>query len=352
MVETAAPAPVVQKYCTVQPRVVPELRPGLGLARERAILNVGSKWVNGTHIHYAFLDGTGGGRGKAQLDQVRDAFRAWKDLGIGLEFEEVESPAMAEVRIAFEDDGSWSYVGRDALTIGGGQATMNFGWDVTSTWGRATSLHETGHSLGLEHEHQNPNAGIRWNEEAVYASLAAPPNNWTREETFHNILRKLSKDEVTGSVWDALSIMEYPFEPGLILEPEKYGREGLQGGLTLSATDKEMVRAWYPPLTVGPTALQPGASAPLDLSSGGQADFGLQPGETRAYDIGSFGKSDVVMVVFEDVGGELRYLAGEDDSGTEANARLNVRLVGGRRYVLRVRLYSVYGGGPTAVMYW
>ncbi|MEV6212477.1 M12 family metallopeptidase [Kitasatospora sp. NPDC051914] len=352
MVDTAAPASVAPKYCTVQPRVLPELRPGLGLARERAILNISSKWVNGTHIHFTFLDSTGGGRGAAQLDQVRDAFREWKGLGIGLDFEEVESPAAAEIRIAFEDDGSWSYVGRDALTIGVGEATMNFGWDVTSTWGRATARHETGHALGLEHEHQNPNAGIIWNDEAVYAALAAPPNRWSREETFHNILRKLPKDEVVGSHWDVASIMEYPFEPGLIIEPEQYGRDGIQGGLDLSAVDKEVVRQWYPPLAGGPTALQPGASRPLALVSGEQADFEIRPDETRAYEIGSFGQSDVVMVLFEDVGGELRYFAGKDDSGTEANARLSVRLVAGRRYVVRIRMYSVYGGGPTAVMYW
>jgi hypothetical protein len=34
---------------------------------------------------------------------------------------------------------------------------------------------------------------------------------------------------------------------------------------------------------------------------------------------------------FEDVGGELRYLAGEDDSGEDRKGRLEVKLQKGRR---------------------
>jgi len=61
----------------------------------------------------------------------------------------------------------------------------------------------------------------------------------------------------------------------------------------------------------------------------------------------------VVIVLFvEDADGKLRYIAGDDDSGSGRNARLVQRLDRGRNYVLRVRLYWSYRRGECAVMHW
>jgi hypothetical protein len=336
-------------YCAAPPRTMPMLSPSISFDRQRAIVLTRSKWANGTTLRYCFLGGP-----EDQREVVRSSFDEWKGLKIGLSFAEVTTPAEAEVRIGFEQgDGSWSYLGRDVLGIGTSERTMNFGWDLANSYGRTTALHEIGHTLGLPHEHQNPNAGIVWDEAAVYAHLGGPPNNWDRDTTYHNVLRKLEPREVEGSAWDPASVMEYSFPPGLVLQPQEYRDNGIRPPGTISSVDEQEVLKWYPPQEPeGPTLLEPFQSVPLSLSPGQQADFRIEPRASRRYSIGTFGASDVVMVLFEDVDGELRYVAGDDDSGEDRNALLRAKLFRGRTYVVRIRLYYAWESGDTAVMHW
>ncbi|MEQ1736441.1 MAG: matrixin family metalloprotease, partial [Rhodoglobus sp.] len=225
--------------------------------RARLIVMNGPKWVNGTVLSYAFFPNADTFKpwsGTAALkDQVRTAFQRWTAVGIGLRFQEVAQPAQAQIRIGFlANDGHWSYVGREILSQGPDDRTLNL--DPTDNitggeYGVDVACHEIGHSMGFPHEHQNPNAGIVWNEEAVYQALAAPPNNWSREMTFHNIIRKIPADQVQGSTWDPDSVMHYPFEPGLILQPAAYGANGIHPAGGLSQRDRQWVKSFYPTLT-------------------------------------------------------------------------------------------------------
>ena len=88
------------------------------------------------------------------------------------------------------------------------------------------------------------------------------------------------------------------------------------------------------------------------LASAEQKNFVINPPATRDYTIQTFGKSDTVMVLFEDQNGNLKYVDGDDDSGTELNSQIKVRLYQGKRYVLRIRLYFNSATGETSVMLW
>jgi hypothetical protein len=157
--------------------------------------------------------------------------------------------------------------------------------------------------------------------------------------------------EVQGSTWDPTSIMEYEFPGGLIVSPERYNTGIFPPG-TISNVDEDFVRQWYPALTGQLPKLKPFESAPMNLGPGEQFDAEILPDASRTYRIGTFGAADMVLVLFEDINGELRHLAGDDDSGQDRNALIRVKLFAGRRYVARVRLYYAWESGSSAVMYW
>jgi hypothetical protein len=199
-----------------------------------------------------------------QIQAVVDAFQIWKDVGLHLTFTRVFDPKKAKVRIGFDrKDGSWSFVGKECLLKDNKNPedrTMNFGWTLLGKdlWGRHTALHEIGHMLGLQHEHQSPNCKFVWDEKKVYKHFLES-DDWDKDDVDTNVLYKYKfnrpfvsdepadEDTVAASKWDPLSIMQYEYEAGLIISPEKYFKEGVSHAKygDLSATDKIWARIAY-----------------------------------------------------------------------------------------------------------
>ncbi len=152
----------------------------------------------------------------------------------------------AEIRVSFQQPGSWSYIGTDALDskLLPDQPTLNLGWLTKATRNDEVArvvLHEFGHALGLIHEHQNPAATIPWNKAAVYDFYQGSPNFWTPEQVDSNLLQVYDKNETKFSEFDPHSIMLYPI-------PKQFTTDGFEVGWnsTLSALDKQYIQAWYP----------------------------------------------------------------------------------------------------------
>lgn len=165
-------------------------------------------WAVDTVLKVRFLEGT-----PALHDRVMNAAQSWFLDSVRLKLAQAGGAEQAQIRIAFDPNrGSWSYVGTDSRGIHPSQPTMNLGWATLDTPEHdflSVVIHEFGHALGLLHEHNHPEALIKWNRAAVYADLEGPPNYWDRATIDSNVFAKFDLSTVITTDFDRASVMIY-----------------------------------------------------------------------------------------------------------------------------------------------
>jgi hypothetical protein len=229
---------------------------------ERGIYSSLFRWPMGQEvINVCFIGGTA-----QQRQVVVDIASQWMKVeGARIPFKFHSDPSRANtctgkvefdhIRVGFEPNGTiWSALGKQSVVAPEkfplAKPSMNFGFKQEmrpSRTVRRSILHEFGHALGLEHEHQNPNFEC-W------------PNEYNRAEVMKGLARDLNLDptdieaqmvvlnkpgDLVARGFDRSSIMFYAFP--IAFYRKKMESPCFSAGLPeISKEDRELIADLYP----------------------------------------------------------------------------------------------------------
>lgn len=157
-----------------------------------------------------------GGDPAVQLRVINTA-RKWEPI-TNIKFNFDQRTRDTDISISFTPRvGTYSVVGRESK---GNTPSMNYDnlyADDDDKYYEYYVLHEFGHALGLEHEHQSYNSNVVWNIKALFNYCQTefdPP--WDSAQIYDNIIYRFSREMVTATRYDPSSIMMYTFPDSLV----------------------------------------------------------------------------------------------------------------------------------------
>jgi len=214
--------------------------PGFQLSPDRIAVVTTKYWhTNGVRLTVGFLDDATPELRKRILSHMN----AW-NASANVKF--VETTTDPQVRIAFTaNDGYWSYVGTDILSIPPDQPTMNLDSFSTkpipdSEYHRVVR-HETGHTLGCPHEHMRKELVAKIDPDKAIAYFEAT-QGWTAQEVWQQVLTPIDPSSLTATPHaDPNSIMCYQI-PGSITKDG----QPIVGGLDIDSIDYAFMASIYP----------------------------------------------------------------------------------------------------------
>lgn len=219
----------------------------------RAILDSVKVWQTATPITLCFFNGSP----ELQAFFIK-VTNQWVEAADGLIIDAKEVSGgfkqclekTADIRVSFASGGHWSYVGRDALKISERKPTLNV--DVvdsvlseqTKMLLKPTILHEMGHALAFEHEHQRPECEDELDWDKIYAELRDAPYFWSEDVVDLNI-RSFKSEKIFGK-YDPNSIMHYYLNSDWFFNVGEADCFIETANLELSAEDKKAAKRIYP----------------------------------------------------------------------------------------------------------
>lgn len=162
---------------------------------KRFFVDVARKWLNQTSLKVDFGDPKGG-------------------------YRKCDSPPFDknDIRITFNMDGYWSYIGRESLYANviqkGPSLNINTGGASFNRLNQKVLepliLHEFGHAIGLMHEHQSPESRCADELDWPHLYEYAKKNwGWDEEKARMNFVQYFSSPRLRTTPYDRQSIMHY-----------------------------------------------------------------------------------------------------------------------------------------------
>jgi hypothetical protein len=220
----------------------------------KGVINALKVWAKFPAIKVCFFDSP-----KEVRARIAKIAAEWRTAipGLPLDFGDLNDPRICKtsdvnhIRVGYAFAGYWSLVGTDSIRFAGqDEQSLNLEGFNTSPPPddeyRATVLHEFGHAIGLNHEHQNPLSKCKdeFNWPEIYARLAQPPNEWSKEKVDFN-MGALHEQGLIATKFDPQSIMLYTFPAWYYKTGEKATCYHAQN-VNLSDGDKAIVAQLYP----------------------------------------------------------------------------------------------------------
>jgi hypothetical protein len=270
----------LQARVELHERTLSTLRSPSGLSLN-FILNLTKRWQPGQTVSVAFRGGD-----TALHREIATAVTEWTQYA-NLRFDFGVDPATgnyrswsksdtnfaAEIRVSFDQTGYYSLVGNDSITIAKpGEESLNlqgFDQERPNNW-KAVALHEFGHSIGFQHEHQSPLApcDFRFDDDPGYVSttdsfgryipdsrnrrpglytlLGGPPNNVRAEDVNANLKQLPESHAYEVGPFDKDSIMKYFFPDWMFVSGTNSDCYTGAENLVISDGDKQGAAKVYP----------------------------------------------------------------------------------------------------------
>lgn len=207
------------------------------------IARTSKTWSNGKTLIISFLDGDS--KTKAEVEEFSKEWTKYANVDFVFypTLNDIPDDKKADAVISFSKSGNNSTIGTDA-----GNKIYNQGYSVSLSnldkqninMRRSTILHEFGHVLGLEHEHQSINRKFKLNKEKAL-EYCKSIFNFTEDQCVSNIFETISGNDVYMSKYDPSSIMHYSLHPGFL-----EGNLNLRNNASLSLLDRVEIAKLYP----------------------------------------------------------------------------------------------------------